>query len=120
MSVVDLSRIAEKKKQAHEMHQGILSELRSPPACLHEHWLGRLVTLGHYGKVGEVSDFIKIMICFKIVTFKSFGRKIFKFKQIILNFGKIAPIWGDLCLKILAFQCFGRKIVKFKQIILHF
>ena len=67
-----------------------------------------------------MSDFRKIMICFKIVTFKRFGRKIVKFKQIILHFGKIVTIWADLSFKIVTFQCFERKIVKFKQIILNF
>ena len=43
----------------------------------------------HKKKVGKVSDFRKIMICFKIVTFKRFGRKIVKFKQIIFKIGKI-------------------------------
>ena len=47
---------------------------------------------GHSGsvltKVGKVIEFRKIMICFKIVTFKRFGQKIVKFKQIILKFGK--------------------------------
>ena len=43
-----------------------------------------------------MSDFRKIMICFKIVTFKRFGRKIVKFKQIIFTRlnpqGRVAPL----------------------------
>ena len=70
-------------------------------------------------KVGKVSDFRKIMISFKIVTFKRFVRKIVKFKQIIVKFWEIVTVWADFGFKIVTFQCFGRKIVKFKQIILN-
>ena len=58
------------------------------------HWCIKLIM-----KVGKVWDFIKIMICFKIV----------KFKQIIFNFVKIVTFGQTICFKIVTFKSFGRK-----------